>query len=151
MGPLKGQTIIEIAGIGPGPFAAMLLADMGANVIRVERPGGSMFTATHNTKLDFLNRNKRCISINLKNPDGVDTVLTMLEQADRSRRQAEQDLADSHENLADLTVQNQGFVSAKRKLESDLADLRGEAEEAKGEAAMADDRSSKVRSLPRVR
>ena len=82
MGPLKGQTIIEIAGIGPGPFAAMLLADMGANVIRVERPGGSMFTATHNTKLDFLNRNKRCISINLKNPDGVDTVLTMLEQAD---------------------------------------------------------------------
>ena len=82
MGPLKGQTIIEIAGIGPGPFEAMLLADMGANVIRVERPGGSMFTATHNTKLDFLNRNKRCISINLKNPDGVDTVLTMLEQAD---------------------------------------------------------------------
>jgi alpha-methylacyl-CoA racemase len=82
MGPLKGQTIIEIAGIGPGPFAAMLLADMGANVIRVERPGGSMFTATQNTKLDFLNRNKRCISINLKNPDGVDTVLTLLEQAD---------------------------------------------------------------------
>tara|TARA_R110002073_G_scaffold90101_1_gene212940 strand:- start:7696 stop:8850 length:1155 start_codon:yes stop_codon:yes gene_type:complete len=82
MGPLKGQTIIEIAGIGPGPFAAMLLADMGADVIRVERPGGSMFTATQNTKLDFLNRNKRCISINLKNPDGVDTVLTLLEQAD---------------------------------------------------------------------
>ena len=82
MGPLKGQTIIEIAGIGPGPFAAMLLADMGANVIRVERPGGSMFTATQNTKLDFLNRNKRCISINLKNPGGVDTVLTLLEQAD---------------------------------------------------------------------
>jgi alpha-methylacyl-CoA racemase len=55
---------------------------MGANVIRVERPGGSMFTATQNTKLDFLNRNKRCISINLKNPGGVDTVLTLLEQAD---------------------------------------------------------------------
>jgi len=41
MGPLKGLTIIEIAGIGPGPFAAMSLADLGANVIRVERPGGS--------------------------------------------------------------------------------------------------------------
>jgi alpha-methylacyl-CoA racemase len=82
MGPLQGLTIIEIAGIGPGPFAAMLLADMGANVIRVERPGGSMFAAAHNPKLDFLNRNKRCISINLKNPAGVDTVLALLEKAD---------------------------------------------------------------------
>ncbi len=82
MGPLQGLTIIEIAGVGPGPFAAMLLADMGANVIRVERPGGSMFAAAHNPKLDFLNRNKRCISINLKNPAGVDTVLALLEQAD---------------------------------------------------------------------
>lgn len=82
MGPLQGLTIIEIAGIGPGPFAAMLLADMGANVIRVERPGGSMFTAAHNPKLDFLNRNKRCISIDLKNAQGVDTVLALLEKAD---------------------------------------------------------------------
>ena len=82
MGPLQGLTIIEIAGIGPGPFAAMLLADMGAEVIRVERPGGSMFTAAHNPKLDFLNRNKRCISINLKDPGGVDTVLDWLAKAD---------------------------------------------------------------------
>jgi alpha-methylacyl-CoA racemase len=82
MGPLNGLTIIEIAGIGPGPFAAMLLADMGANVIRVERPGGSMFTAAHNPKLDFLNRGKRCISVNLKNPDGVATVLDLVEKAD---------------------------------------------------------------------
>lgn len=82
MGPLAGTTIIEIAGIGPGPFAAMLLADMGADVIRVERPGGTMFSASQNVKLDFLNRNKRCISINLKNPDGVATVLALLEKAD---------------------------------------------------------------------
>ena len=82
MGPLKGLTIIEIAGIGPGPFAAMLLADMGANVIRVERPGGSMFTAAHNPRLDFLNRGKRCISINLKEPGGVETVLALIEKAD---------------------------------------------------------------------
>jgi crotonobetainyl-CoA:carnitine CoA-transferase CaiB-like acyl-CoA transferase len=54
MGPLKGLTIIEIAGIGPGPFAAMLLADMGADVIRVDRPGGSVFAAARNPKLDFL-------------------------------------------------------------------------------------------------
>ncbi len=82
MGPLQGLTIIEISGIGPGPFAAMLLADMGADVIRVERPGGSMFTAAHNPKLDFLNRNKRCISVDLKQREGVDTVLTLLEKAD---------------------------------------------------------------------
>ena len=82
MGPLQGLTIIEISGIGPGPFAAMLLADMGADVIRVERPGGSMFTAAHNPKLDFLNRNKRCISVDLKQSEGVDTVLTLLDKAD---------------------------------------------------------------------
>lgn len=82
MGPLNGLTLIEIAGIGPGPFAAMLLADMGANIIRVERPGGSMFTAAHNPKLDFLNRGKRCISIDLKNPDGVATVLDLVVKAD---------------------------------------------------------------------
>lgn len=82
MGPLQGLTIIEIAGIGPGPFAAMSLADQGADVIRVERPGGSMFTAAHNPQLDFLNRGKRCISVNLKEPEGVETVLALLEQAD---------------------------------------------------------------------
>lgn len=82
MGPLQGLTIIEIAGIGPGPFAAMLLADMGADVIRVERPGGSMFSVADNPKLDFLNRNKRCICINLKDPGGVDTVLNLLVKAD---------------------------------------------------------------------
>jgi alpha-methylacyl-CoA racemase len=82
MGPLQGLTIIEIAGIGPGPFAAMSLADMGADVIRVERPGGSMFTAAHNPQLDFLNRGKRCISVNLKEPEGVETVLALVEKAD---------------------------------------------------------------------
>ena len=48
----------------------------------------------------------------------------MLEQADRARKQAEQELCDTNEQLADLTVQNQGLYSSKRKLESDLADLR---------------------------
>ena len=82
MGPLKGLTIIEIAGIGPGPFAAMSLADMGADVIRVERPGGSMFSNAQEPRLDFLNRGKRCISVNLKDPEGVDTVLRLVEKAD---------------------------------------------------------------------
>ena len=82
MGPLQGLTIIDIAGIGPGPFAAMLQADMGADVIRVKRSGGSVFAAARNPKLDFLNRNKRCICINLKEPAGVDTMLTLIEKAD---------------------------------------------------------------------
>lgn len=82
MGPLAGITIIEIAGIGPGPFAAMSLADMGANVIRVERPGGGLFAAQQDARLDVLNRGKRCIGINLKTAEGVDTVLQLIEQAD---------------------------------------------------------------------
>ena len=82
MGPLKGITIIEIAGIGPGPFAAMSLADMGADVIRVERPGGGLFAAQQDTRLDLLNRGKRCIGVDLKTPEGVDTVLRLVEEAD---------------------------------------------------------------------
>ena len=82
MGPLKGITVIEIAGIGPGPFAAMSLADMGADVIRVERPGGGLFAAQQDTRLDLLNRGKRCIGVNLKTPEGVDTVLRLVEKAD---------------------------------------------------------------------
>jgi alpha-methylacyl-CoA racemase len=82
MGPLKGLTIIEIAGIGPGPFAAMSLADMGASVIRVERPGGSMFSNAQEPRLDFLNRGKRCICVDLKTPEGVATILQLVGRAD---------------------------------------------------------------------
>ena len=79
MGPLHGTRVIEISGIGPGPFAAMVLADMGADVIRVERPGGGSF-ATGPT--DLLNRGKRCICVDLKKPEGVDVVLRLVEAAD---------------------------------------------------------------------
>lgn len=79
MGPLYGSRIIEISGIGPGPFAGMVLADMGADVIRVERPGGGLF-GTGPT--DFLNRGKRCICVDLKKPEGVDVVLRLVEGAD---------------------------------------------------------------------
>ena len=82
MGPLAGRTIIEIAGIGPGPFAGMLLADMGARVIRIERPGGSMFSNAQEPRLDFLNRGKPCLALDLKNPDAVAAVLRMLPEAD---------------------------------------------------------------------
>lgn len=80
MGPLQGVKVLEIAGIGPGPFAGMMLADMGADVIRVERPKGGMFG--DNPKLDILNRGKRCIGVDLKTPEGVETVLKLAEQCD---------------------------------------------------------------------
>ena len=82
MGPLKGVTVIEIAGIGPGPFAAMSLADLGADVIRVERPGGSAISNAQEPRLDFLNRGKRCIGVDLKQAEGVAAVLRLVERAD---------------------------------------------------------------------
>ena len=71
--------MIELAGIGPGPFAAMLLADLGAEVLRVDRPGGG--TGFGPPELDLLNRGKRSVAVDLKHPDGVDTVLGLVEQA----------------------------------------------------------------------
>lgn len=79
MGPLRGIRIIEIAGIGPGPFAGMMLADMGADVIRVERPGGNQFSGDPN--YDYLNRGKRCIAVNLKSAEGANLVLRLAEGA----------------------------------------------------------------------
>jgi alpha-methylacyl-CoA racemase len=80
MGPLAGLRVIEIAGLGPGPFAAMVLADMGADVIRIDRPGGGLFGA--GTPHDLLNRGKRSICIDLKRPEGVETVLRLVDGAD---------------------------------------------------------------------
>ena len=79
MGPLNGFKIIELAGIGPGPFCGMMLADMGAEVIRVERIAAAQ--ATEAPK-DVLTRNRRSIAVDLKNPEGVETVLRLVESAD---------------------------------------------------------------------
>jgi len=79
MGPLKGIRIIEIASIGPGPFAGMMLADMGAEVIRVERPGGTNYRT--DPKFDCFHRGKRCIAVDLKSPEGVEVVLKLAESS----------------------------------------------------------------------
>ena len=79
MGPLKGVKIIEVGGIGPGPFCGMMLSDMGAEIVRVERKGG---LALSDPKYDLLTRNRKSISINLRTPEGVQTLLRMLEQVD---------------------------------------------------------------------
>jgi alpha-methylacyl-CoA racemase len=75
MGPLAGVTVIELAGLGPGPFCAMLLADMGAEVISVGRPGKA--ARPH----DLLNRNKKSLIVDLKQPRGRELVLSLIERA----------------------------------------------------------------------
>jgi alpha-methylacyl-CoA racemase len=82
MGPLTGVKIVEIAGIGPGPFAAMMLADMGADIIRVDRAQSVMGGDPAAPPADVLNRGRRSIGIDLKHPDGVETLLTLVESAD---------------------------------------------------------------------
>jgi len=82
MGPLSGLTIIELAGIGPGPFCAMMLADMGAEVIRVDRAGSVSGGDPNNPPKDALLRGRRSIGVDLKSPEGVEVVLKMVEQAD---------------------------------------------------------------------
>src|SRR5688572_14747842 len=81
MGPLAGLKIIEIVGIGPGPFAAMVLADMGAEVIRIDRAdrvGHDGDTA----RLDFLARGRASVAIDLKHPAGIATALRLIEKSD---------------------------------------------------------------------
>jgi len=80
-GPLAGYRIIELAGIGPAPFGAMMLADMGAEVIRVDRITGAA-GAPPEVSGDILNRGRRSIAVDLKHPDGVATVLALVEKAD---------------------------------------------------------------------
>jgi len=78
MGPLAGVKVLELAGIGPGPLAGMLLADLGAEVISIERgaaPGGKAMP-------DCSRRGKRSIALNLKSEEGVETLLKMVEKAD---------------------------------------------------------------------
>ncbi|MDP6392919.1 MAG: CoA transferase, partial [Arenicellales bacterium] len=71
MGPLEGLKVVEMAGIGPGPFCAMLLADMGADVVRVDR---RIPTVDVDKKYHILNRGRRSISLDLKDPDDLETV-----------------------------------------------------------------------------
>jgi alpha-methylacyl-CoA racemase len=78
-GPLRGVKVVEVAGIGPGPHACMLMADLGADVIRIDRPGGGMFGMGDK---DLLNRGRPSVALDLKHPDAVATVLGLVERAD---------------------------------------------------------------------
>lgn len=82
MGPLKGFKIIEIAGIGPGQFAGMLLADMGANVLRIDRPVKEEQIFAADTRFNLMNRSRPLINLDLKTPRGVQLVLDLCKDAD---------------------------------------------------------------------
>jgi len=90
MGPLAGVKVVEFAGIGPGPFCAMLLADMGAEVVRVDRPvrplrggaaGGALLGMLPPEK-DVLNRSRRSVALDLKKPEAVAAALALVARAD---------------------------------------------------------------------
>ena len=81
-GPLSGYKVLEVAGIGPGPFAAMLLADMGAEIIRIDRAQSVRGGDPSNPPPDPLARGRKSIGVDLKSPDGVETVLKLVEGAD---------------------------------------------------------------------
>ena len=81
-GPLAGTRIVEIAGIGPGPFCAMMLADLGAEVLRVDRAERARLPRADGPNLDLLNRGRRSVAVDLKSPAGVEVVLRLVEKAD---------------------------------------------------------------------
>jgi alpha-methylacyl-CoA racemase len=78
-GPLRGVKVVEIAGIGPGPHACMILADLGADVVRVERPGGQLLAGGATM---LLNRGRPSVALDLKNPEATATVLDLVRNAD---------------------------------------------------------------------
>ena len=79
-GPLAGVRVVELAGIGPGPFCGMLLADLGAEVIQVDRPGGSRSTIPRRS--DVTSRGKRRVVVDLKHPRGAEVVLRLAAASD---------------------------------------------------------------------
>ena len=79
-GPLTGVRVIELAGIGPGPFCAMMLADQGADVLRIDRPGPG--ARGRGAKYDVLGRGRRSLALDLKQPEAVELVLDLVEKAE---------------------------------------------------------------------
>jgi alpha-methylacyl-CoA racemase len=82
MGPLAGYTVIEMAGIGPGPYCAMLLGDMGASIVRIDRAVGQTRSIDIDVRFDFTARGRRSIALDLKNPLATEVVLRLCRSAD---------------------------------------------------------------------
>ena len=105
MGPLKGLKILEFAGIGPGPFCGMLLADLGAEVIRLDK---SSTHGNHN-KADIHNRNKKSITADLKNPESIIEIKKLISQISTIEQLVKQTPLQSKNILSDFLLK----ISAK--------------------------------------
>ncbi|MFC3723171.1 CaiB/BaiF CoA-transferase family protein [Mesorhizobium sediminum] len=81
-GPLAGLRVVEMAGIGPAPFAAMLLADMGADVVRIDRQVASGLGVPRPDRFNFAGRGRRSVALDLKRPEGIDCALELIDKAD---------------------------------------------------------------------
>ncbi len=81
-GPLEGVRIVELAGLGPAPFAGMMLADGGADIIRIDRSDRATYPPHTEAHVDLMNRGRRSVAVDLKHADGVALVLRLVEKAD---------------------------------------------------------------------
>jgi alpha-methylacyl-CoA racemase len=81
-GPLEGVRIVELAGLGPAPFAGMMLADAGADIIRIDRSDRAAYPPKDGPHVDLMNRGRRSVAVDLKHPDGVALVLDLVAGAD---------------------------------------------------------------------
>ena len=81
-GPLEGIRIIELAGLGPAPFAGMMLSDAGADVVRIDRSDRAQYPPRQDPHVDLMNRGRRSVAVDLKHPEGVALVLRLVEGAD---------------------------------------------------------------------
>jgi alpha-methylacyl-CoA racemase len=81
-GPLEGIRLVELAGLGPCPFAGMMLADAGADIIRIDRYEKATYPPHTEAHVDLMNRGRRSVAVDLKHPDGVGLILRLVEQAD---------------------------------------------------------------------
>ena len=81
-GPLEGVRIVELAGLGPAPFAGMMLADAGADIIRIDRADRATYPPMDGAHVDLMNRGRRSVAVDLKHPDGVALVLDLVAGAD---------------------------------------------------------------------
>jgi len=81
-GPLEGIRIVELAGLGPAPFAGMMLADAGADIIRIDRAERAIYPPHSEAHVDLMNRGRRSVAVDLKHPEGVSLLLQLVERAD---------------------------------------------------------------------
>ena len=82
MGPLSGLRVVELASIGPGPLCAMLLADLGAEVLRIDRTEPSGLGVPMDVKFEVTGRNRRSVALDFKQPAGRDAALRLIDRAD---------------------------------------------------------------------